>query len=102
MKGLVLAIDFDGVIHDHKHPVPGRKMGPPIEGAKDALVHLKAQGHRIIVFSVWGDRPTVIHDWMTYWGIPYDDITNVKPNADAYIDDKAIPFTSWADLLGGL
>lgn len=100
--GLVLAIDFDGVVHDHTRPVPGRKMGPPMDGAKDALVRLKQNGHQIIIFSVWGDRPKVIADWMAYWEIPYDQITNVKPNADAYIDDKAIPFTSWVDLMGVL
>lgn len=93
-----LAIDFDGVIHDHKHPVPGRRMGIPIEDAQDAIKTLKnIQGHTIIVHTVWGGDSgrKVIEDWMKFYDIPYDEITNIKPQADYYLDDKAIHFTEW-------
>jgi ribonucleotide monophosphatase NagD (HAD superfamily) len=36
----VIAVDFDGVVHDYKHPLPDRRMGEPIEGAKVALTKL--------------------------------------------------------------
>lgn len=96
-KPLIIAIDFDGTIHNHKDPVEGRKMGPPIEGARAALTEMHRNGHRIIIFTVWGDETgsRIISDWMKYFHIPFDNITNIKPRADLYIDDRAIKFTDW-------
>jgi hypothetical protein len=93
----VLAIDFDGVIHDFKNPVPHRRMGPPIFGTKEALETLKNQGYELIIFCVWGDEKgqKTIADFMKYYGLPFDSITNIKPQADYYIDDKAIRFKTW-------
>jgi len=91
----VHAIDFDGVIHDHKNPVPGRRMGAPIEGAKEAITELKRRGDTVIVHSVWAGNPKVIEDWMRYYEIPFDEVTNIKPQADIYLDDKAVRFTDW-------
>lgn len=94
-----LAIDFDGVIHDKDHPLVGRRMGGPIADAKEALIRLKQLGYKIIVFSVWADKPKVIADWMNYYKIPFDEITNIKPQAKYYIDDKAVRFINWPDTL---
>ena len=91
----ILAIDFDGVIHDYKNPVEGKRMGLPIEGTKEALTQLFDEGNEIIVFSVWGNQEDVIGDWMEYYEIPYHSITNIKPNADIYLDDRAIRFEGW-------
>ena len=98
---MILAIDFDGVVHDFRHPVPGRRMGPPKEGCKEALEKLKSQGHEIIIHTVWGDEKgqAVISKFMEYYQLPFDSITNIKPNADYYIDDKAVLFTEWKDLV---
>lgn len=94
-----LAIDFDGVIHDKDHPIEGRRMGGPIDGSKEALIRLKQLGYRIVIFSVWADKPKVISDWMNYYQVPFDEITNIKPQAKYYIDDKAIRFQNWHDTL---
>lgn len=93
-----MAIDFDGVIHNHKHPVEGRRMGGPMEGCKEMLDLWKSAGYKLIVFSVWGGNSKTIEDWMTYYQIPFDEVTNIKPQADYYIDDKAVRFTTWAEL----
>lgn len=93
---MILAIDFDGVIHDYKNPVDGKKMGGPISGAKEALARYKLLGHKVIVFTVRGDQK-YLHQWMKFYNIPYDEITNIKMNADVYIDDKAERFTGWGD-----
>ena len=97
---MILAIDFDDTIHDSKHPPSGRKMGPPMEGAREALQEFKRQGHTIIIHTVWGtdDKRKVIVDWMNFFGIPYDEITNLKPNAAVFIDDKAYHFTAWKNI----
>lgn len=94
---MVLAIDFDGVVHDYKNPLVGRRMGAPIEGAKSALAKL-ARRNTIIIFSVWGDSPAM-KEWLDFYQIKYHKITNVKPMADIYLDDKALRFSNWYDSL---
>lgn len=93
----VLAVDFDGVIHDHLRPVPGRRMGAPIAGAKEALESLRGM-YRIVVFSVWG-KSKAVTDWLDFYEIPYDEATNVKPKAAYYIDDRGVAFTDWEEVL---
>jgi len=99
-KKKVLAIDFDGVIHDYKNPIPGRRMGGPIKGTKETLIYFKNKGYKIIVFSIWGDEEgkKTISDFMSYYKLPFTCITNIKPNADYYIDDKAIHFNNWVEV----
>ncbi len=95
----VLAIDFDGVIHDHKHPVEGRRMGAPMEGTKEALTQLHYR-YKLIIFTIWKpESHKTIEDFMKFYELPYDEITNIKPQADFYIDDKAITFTNWGRML---
>lgn len=97
----VIAIDFDGVTHDYKNPIKGRRMGEPIKGTQEALVSLKDKGYRIVIHSVWADSngSKTIADFMKYYNLPFDEITNIKPHAEYYIDDRAIKFTSWEDVL---
>lgn len=94
---MVIAIDFDGTIHDWNNPKPGMRMGPPMPGAKDALQSFKASGHTIYIFTVRGGPGERKHveDWLHYYDIPFDWVTNVKIPADWYIDDRAIHFTDW-------
>lgn len=97
-----IAIDFDGVVHDFKNPVSGRRMGNPIDGTKRALDTLKSRGYEIIIFSYWAKDDLsikTIADWLDYFNCPYDDITNIKPNAIAYIDDRGIKFTNWQEII---
>lgn len=98
----VLAIDFDGVLCDPHNRKPGRKMGEPVEGAIDAVTRLKRQGHTIIIHTVRGNRPEHIVDWLSHFGIPYSQVTDIKPDAAVYIDDKALRFVSWAQTLDDL
>lgn len=97
----IICVDFDGVIHNFKHPIKGRRMGAPIEGTKEALTYLRSRGGFIVVFTVWGDAKgqKTISDFMNYYELPFDDITNIKIKADYYIDDHGIRFTNWEDTL---
>lgn len=94
---MIIAVDFDGTIHDWEHPVPGRKMGPPMPGAKEALDLFRFTGHTIVIFTVRGGEPKHVGEWMDYFAIPYDQITATKIPADWYIDDRAIHFTNWKE-----
>ena len=97
-----VACDFDGVLHDPTNRLKGYKLGQPIEGAVEAIRQLRAQGHYIIIFPTWADnqkRRQALVDWLTYFNIGFDDITSVKPDADCYIDDRAVRFDNWLQAL---
>lgn len=93
------AIDWDGVIHDWDHPVAGRKLGPPMLHAKEVMQALFDAGHTIIIHSC--NRPEVIAKWMAFYNIPYHLIWDQpgKPVADWYVDDNALRFESWQQVL---
>lgn len=91
-----IAVDFDGTIHDPFNVRKGYKMGQPIPGAAQSLSRLQTMGHEIIIFPTWADtqeRRKALVDWLHYFGVPFDDITSVKPEADLYIDNNAYRFT---------
>jgi hypothetical protein len=102
---MIIAIDFDGTIHDFKHVPPGKKLGPPTAGAVEAVERLVALGHQYIVFSVWADsleNKLTIAKWLLYFKFPAPfDTTNIKPREAAFfVDDRAIPFTGdWLDVV---
>lgn len=89
-----IAIDFDGTIHKYSRGfADGTIYDEPIEGAKELLTEL-SKDYQLIIFTArtnLGD----IGRWMYKHDIPYDEITNNKPPAMAYIDDRAIHFESW-------
>lgn len=98
----VIAVDFDGVLHDPLNIKAGYKLGQPIAGAVEAMNRLKAQGAIIVVHTIWGDtnqKRLAISQWCRYFNIPYDFITNIKPKAMIYIDDKGYRFRNWNDTL---
>ncbi len=100
-----IAIDFDNVIHDYSE---GWKDGTiydgPVVGAFQAIKKLRDKGYNIVIFT---SRPVEQHkeilDWCIFWAIDFDfddiPITNIKPIASVFIDDRAIRFTSWKDIL---
>lgn len=96
----VLALDFDRVIHDFDHPVEGRRMGPPMPEAVEYLERLRGAGHHMIIHTLWASTPAgreAVERWLQYWRIYPHPVTNIKPRADFYVDDKGVQFTTWAD-----
>lgn len=106
-----LAIDFDGVIHNHNLGFyDGTCYGEPIEGSLVSIKYL-ASIYNIVLFSCKAnpDRPLIkgktgielMWEWLDKHGFKQyiKDITFTKPNAKFYIDDKAIPFNNWKNVL---
>ena len=98
---MIFAIDFDDTIHDTKSVPQGKKLGCPVEGAKESIAFLRDQGHKVIIFSYWAtsDKVKIIEDWCVYFGIAVDEITNIKPKAHFYIDNLSVHFQTWNQTL---
>tara|TARA_Y100000389_G_C17389012_1_gene478744 strand:+ start:312 stop:698 length:387 start_codon:yes stop_codon:yes gene_type:complete len=106
-----LAIDFDGVIHDHNLGFhDGTIYGNPIPGAIEAIKKLSKK-YKIVIFTCKANpkRPLIngktgselIWEWLKKHDLEscVKDVTYDKINALYYIDDKAISFNSWDNTL---
>lgn len=84
----------------------------PLPRAVETLKKLKAQGHYIIIYTARrmrsqnGDVSRVIEEvgklttsWLKDHDVPYDELIFGKPYAHVYIDDLAVPFTSWEKIV---
>ena len=109
-----LAIDFDGVIHkSSKSFHDGTIYDDPVDGVGEALKQL-SKDYTLIIYTCKAnpDRPLVngktgielIWEWLDKYGFDeyIEDITYTKPNAKYYIDDKAVRFTNWNQVIGEL
>jgi hypothetical protein len=101
-----IAVDFDGVIHDNRPAaIPaGRRMGPPIPGALDAIRALVSGGHTVTIFTARAKGPTEVQavaQWLSFFGFPPNlAITNRKLSQfQVFIDDRAVHFTDWPETL---
>lgn len=99
-----IAIDFDGVLCDPQNVEPGFKMGNPILGAQDSIRKLWAQGWYIIIFTVRGGLPKHVEEWLKFFDIPFNEVTNIKPNDVAFfVDDHALRFEGqWDETLAAI
>lgn len=111
-----LAIDFDGVIHKYsKKYYDGTIYDKPIKNAKKALKKL-AKLYKIVIFTtrlnpcfdeVNKEKGVNVRKDILEWlkknefkkNIHWHELTNNKPAAIAYIDDRGIRFTNWQDIL---
>jgi capsule biosynthesis phosphatase len=113
-----IAIDLDGVIAELKTSSESYADVKPVPGAVERLRELRAAGHYIIINSarnmatceanlgrVMRNVGKVTLEWLEHHGVEYDEIYFGKPNAELYIDDRAVRFVEWQaindDLLHG-
>jgi len=107
----VIAIDFDGVIHnDYLGYNDGTIYGKPIEGSIESIKRL-SENYILKIYSCKSNpnRPLVdektgtdlIWEWLEKHGIKekISDVVWGKPNAVIYIDDKGYRFQNWNDTI---
>ncbi len=87
-----VCVDLDGVLNTFDEWRGSDFFHPPRDGAREFLSDLHAQGYRVVVFTVrW-------HEWVSKWlgehGLAQfvDEVTDRKPPAHAYVDDRAVCF----------
>jgi hypothetical protein len=102
---VIIAVDFDGTVVDHRYP----KIGELKEGAKEALQAFRKAGHKIAIWTCrMGQEEKDVRAFLVANEIPFDtvnapimgaDLGTRKIYADVYIDDKGIRFEdNWNDL----
>jgi hypothetical protein len=85
------AMDADGVLIYHESEWPPEKIGPPLKPGIEIAKRIKAAGHKLVILTA---KPKSCHAKLkaalAKEGVQVDDITNTKPPAELYIDDRAI------------
>ncbi len=99
---MTIAVDFNDTIMDSSNVAPGYKMGRPFANAVEVLKAYHSKGGKIIISTNMAHEfmaKKMVKQWLDFFKIPYDEITNIKPKADYYIDDKAIEFKdNWSEI----
>ncbi len=87
-----VCVDLDGVLNTYDEWRGPEFFHPPRDGAREFLCALRERGYRVVVFTVrW-------HEWVRQWletnalSEFVDEVTDRKPPAVAYIDDRAVCF----------
>jgi len=104
---MIIAVDFDGVLHTGEWP----EIGDPAPGAIEAMGKLHDDGHHLTIWTCREGEPQIeMVRWLLENGIPFDMINdNVgwekygynarKVNADVYIDDRNLGgLPSWNEI----
>lgn len=110
-KQKTICVDFDGVIHSYTHGWQnGEVYGDLIEGSKECMKFFIDKGYRVVIltariqpkYSDSEEQKGKMTEWLTKNGFlldqHYHEVTNNKPSAIMYIDDKAVRFTNWREM----
>lgn len=95
-----IAVDFDGVIHRYSRGWQGSNIyDPPMDETAEALQILNVE-YRLVIFTARLDLDAV-WAWLTEWDLKryIAEVTNTKPMAALYIDDRCLRFERWSDAL---
>jgi hypothetical protein len=90
---LVVCIDLDGVLNLFDGWKGDNYFHAPRPGAREFLRALREQNYEVVVFTVrWAPH---VWDWIREHGMEtyVDLVTDKKPPAHVYVDDRAICFT---------
>lgn len=105
----VIVVDFDKTINSKPYP----HIGEPTPGVKEAFQKMKDMGYEIQILSCRTnpevtkyqidrqEQCRVMERYLKEYGIPYDVVlSEYKPVAHYYIDDRAIEFNgNWSDVI---
>lgn len=100
-----LCIDIDGTLCEIRQEHQHYSEVKPFPGAAERLRQLRAEGHYIILATarhmrtcqgnvgmVMARQGKTLLEWLDTHGFEYDELWLGKPEADVYIDDRAVRF----------
>ena len=93
----IIAIDMDGTICSINEKYQDCEL---LEGARESINHIKKKGYKVYIHTgrhILNAQITI--EWLINNNIEYDHIVFGKPPAKYYIDDKAIRFDNWKNVL---
>ena len=95
-------IDLDGTICTEEKTF-SRSLAKPIQGAKDYINKLFEGGHTIIIYSArsWQEYEMTT-EWLKNYDIKYHQLILGKPIGDLWIDDRAIRFNTWEQIINSI
>lgn len=88
----VACVDLDSVLLHHNPEDGTSHLGRPLSLGRKLTHFLKHKGFRVVVLTSRRGRYKhgMIHQHLVSLGFMVDHVTNIKPPADCYIDDKAV------------
>jgi hypothetical protein len=88
----VICVDLDGVLNTFDSWRSPEYFHPLRPGAREFLARLKLEGYRVVILTVrW-------YEWVEKWLVEngvrefVDEVTDRKPPAQVYLDDRAVCF----------
>jgi len=94
-----LIIDIDGTICEEKRQF-SRSLAKPLPDAINSLKLLKKKGCILILYSARTRAEyEMTFNWLKTNDVPFDQLILGKPEGDYWIDDRAIKFTNWKNIL---
>lgn len=98
---MTYCFDIDGVLCTNTH---GRyEEAQPHHEAIAVVNSLYAAGHQVILFTSRGTTTGInwrelTENQLRTWGVKYHQLFFGKPEADVYVDDRAMGPTTWRDI----
>jgi hypothetical protein len=87
-----VAIDFDGVLADYHGWKNEDTLDPPFPGAQAFVAKVVRAGYQVIVHTT--RNPDRVRQWLADWDFSFPvTVSNRKPKAMVYIDDRGFRFT---------
>lgn len=97
-----IIIDLDGTICTEEKTY-SRSLAKPKEGAIKSINELYDEGHTIVIYSA---RTWMEFEMTTAWlkenKVKYHQLVLGKPIGDVWIDDRAIQFDNWDNVINKL
>jgi uncharacterized HAD superfamily protein len=93
-----IIIDLDGTICSEEKTY-SRSLAKPLDGAVENINKLYEE-NTIIIYSArtWMEYEMTV-DWLKKYQIKYHQLVLGKPIGDVWIDDRAINFNGWKNII---
>lgn len=95
LDGLIVVLDFDGVLHTYHKWEGVVPCNPPVDGAREFVAWLVENGAKVKVSSTRAledGGADAIRLWLQTYSFPPMPITSEKPIGHLYIDDRGWRF----------